>query len=64
MLTFPIPSTVLIAGLPLDQKVVRYGPFVMNTEAEVQEAKMDFMTYSNGFERARGWASSIGKESM
>jgi hypothetical protein len=64
ILTYPILSVVLIAGLPLDQKVVQYGPFVMNTEAEVQQALMDFRTYSNGFERARGWQSEIGKDSM
>jgi redox-sensitive bicupin YhaK (pirin superfamily) len=64
MLIFEIFNIVLIAGLPLDQKVVRYGPFVMNTEAEVQQAMMDFRTYSNGFERARGWESSIGQGSM
>ncbi|KAF8853180.1 hypothetical protein BDZ45DRAFT_806840 [Acephala macrosclerotiorum] len=52
---------VLVAGLPLDQKVVRYGPFVMNTKAEIEQAMMDFKTYSNGFERARGWESEIGK---
>ncbi|KAF4631203.1 hypothetical protein G7Y89_g6919 [Cudoniella acicularis] len=51
---------LLIAGLPLDQTVVRYGPFVMNTEEEIQQAMMDFRTCSNGFERARGWESIIG----
>ncbi|PVH87599.1 hypothetical protein DL98DRAFT_635321 [Cadophora sp. DSE1049] len=54
-------SAVLVAGLPLDQTVVRYGPFVMNTEAEIDQAMRDFRSYSNGFERARGWESEIGK---
>lgn len=52
---------VLVAGQPLDQEVVRYGPFVMNTEEEIDQAMRDFRSYSNGFERARGWESEIGK---
>ncbi|KAL2070110.1 hypothetical protein VTL71DRAFT_14790 [Oculimacula yallundae] len=51
----------LVAGLPLDQKVVQHGPFVLNTQEEVYQAFRDFRTYSNGFERARGWQSEIGK---
>jgi redox-sensitive bicupin YhaK (pirin superfamily) len=57
-------SSVLIAGQPLDQKVVQYGPFVMNSQEQVQQALLDFRSYSNGFERARGWRSEIGKDSM
>jgi len=52
---------ILVAGLPLDQKVVQYGPFVLNTQDEVYQALQDFQTHSNGFERARGWRSEIGK---
>ncbi|KAL8652430.1 MAG: hypothetical protein Q9226_004277 [Calogaya cf. arnoldii] len=52
---------VLVAGLPLDQKVVQYGPFVLNSEDGVHQAMMDFQTHSNGFERAKGWRSEIGK---
>jgi hypothetical protein len=55
---------VLIAGQPLDQPVVRLGPFVMNTEEEAQQAMRDFRTFSNGFERARGWGSEIGRSSI
>ena len=54
-------SIVLVAGLPLDQKVVQYGPFVLNTENEVRQAMMDYRTFSNGFERAKNWRSEIGK---
>jgi hypothetical protein len=36
---------LLIAGVPLNEPVVRYGPFVMNTEADIMEAIAD---YRNG----------------
>jgi len=36
---------LLIAGVPLNESVVRYGPFVMNTEAEIMQAIDD---YRNG----------------
>ncbi|PQE16926.1 pirin protein [Rutstroemia sp. NJR-2017a BBW] len=54
-------AKILVAGQPLDQKVVQYGPFVLNSEEEVYQAMMDFQTKTNGFERARGWRSEIGK---
>ncbi|PYH46641.1 pirin family protein [Aspergillus saccharolyticus JOP 1030-1] len=52
---------LLVAGQPLDQKVVQYGPFVVTSEEEVYQAMMDFRTASNGFEKSRGWESEIGK---
>ncbi|KKY21493.1 putative pirin [Phaeomoniella chlamydospora] len=52
---------LIIAGQPLDQKVVQYGPFVMNSQEEVYQAFVDFQTASNGFERSLGWQSEIGK---
>ncbi|HSB57294.1 MAG TPA: pirin family protein [Nitrosopumilaceae archaeon] len=33
---------LLIAGVPLGEPVVRYGPFVMNTEQEIEQAILDY----------------------
>lgn len=52
---------ILVAGLPLDQKVVQYGPFVLNSQEQVYQAMLDYQSHSNGFERAAGWESKIGK---
>ena len=64
MVLIQMCEVVLIAGQPLDQPVVRLGPFVMNTEEEVQQAMRDFRRFENGFERARGWESEIGRGAM
>uniref|UniRef100_A0A8D2KU69 Pirin n=1 Tax=Varanus komodoensis TaxID=61221 RepID=A0A8D2KU69_VARKO len=51
---------VLVAGEPLKEPVVQYGPFVMNTQEEIQQAIDDFRNARNGFERATTWKSKIG----
>lgn len=51
---------ILVAGQPLDQRVVQYGPFVVTSEEAIYQTMMDFQTSTNGFERARNWSSEIG----
>ncbi|KAG2726170.1 hypothetical protein I3843_01G097900 [Carya illinoinensis] len=48
---------VLIGGQPLDEPVAQYGPFVMNTQAEINKTIEDYQYCKNGFELARSWRS-------
>lgn len=52
---------ILVSGMPLDQPIVQYGPFVLTDPSQVRQAMMDYSTFTNGFERANGWESEIGK---
>ena len=35
---------MLLAGAPLDEPIVQYGPFVMNTVDEIRQAIADVQT--------------------
>ncbi|XP_010525731.1 PREDICTED: pirin-like protein 2 [Tarenaya hassleriana] len=48
---------VLIAGEPIGEPVVQYGPFVMNSEAEIDQTIEDYHYAKNGFEMAKYWSS-------
>lgn len=37
-------SVLILAGLPLDEPVARYGPFVMNTQNEIVQALKDYQS--------------------
>lgn len=39
---------LLLAGVPLNEPIVRYGPFVMNTEAEIRQAFADYRSGKMG----------------
>lgn len=52
---------ILVAGMPLEQPIVQYGPFVVTSRDEVVKAVQDYHGFTNGFERAEGWESEIGK---
>ncbi|XP_074361221.1 pirin-like protein [Apium graveolens] len=47
----------LIGGEPLNEPVARYGPFVMNTEEEIDQTIQDYQHCENGFEMAKFWKS-------
>lgn len=49
---------LLIAGQPLNEPVVHRGPFVMNTEEQINEAMADYGAARNGFENVKTWRKS------
>jgi len=46
---------VVISGKPINEDIVQYGPFVMNTREEIDQAMRDFQ--SNNFVRDRAWVN-------
>ncbi|KAL6844730.1 hypothetical protein ACP4OV_025389 [Aristida adscensionis] len=48
---------LLVAGEPIGEPVAQLGPFVMNTEEEIDMTVDDFERCANGFEKARHWKS-------
>ncbi|KAI8093500.1 RmlC-like cupin domain-containing protein [Halteromyces radiatus] len=52
---------VIIAGQPLNEPIIQYGPFVMNTKEEIYQAFADYERGENGFEGANEFVSEIKK---
>ncbi|PHU21249.1 Pirin-like protein [Capsicum chinense] len=48
---------VLLGGQPLNEPVVQHGPFVMNSQDEIDQTFEDYQYCKNGFENARYWRS-------
>ncbi|GMH05784.1 hypothetical protein Nepgr_007624 [Nepenthes gracilis] len=48
---------ILVGGEPLGEPLVQYGPFVMNTQEEIDQTIDDFEKGVNGFEKAKQWRS-------
>jgi hypothetical protein len=55
-----IARFVLISGEPIGEPVVQHGPFVMNTQEEIEQTIDDYRNHQNGFENAKNWKSEIG----
>lgn len=53
---------VLIGGKPIGEPVKQHGPFVMNTQEEIQQAMLDYHSGKNGFENASKWESDYVKQ--
>lgn len=54
----------VVAGQMLDQEIVQHGPFVETSRERIVKAFRDYQGYTNGFERAKGWGSEIGKRML
>ncbi len=46
---------VLVSGKPINESIVQYGPFVMNSREEIDQAMRDYQ--SNKFVRNRAWVN-------
>lgn len=46
---------LLVSGKPINEPIVQYGPFVMNSRAEIDQAMRDYQ--SNNFVRDRAWVN-------
>lgn len=52
---------ILVGGQPINEPVVQHGPFVMNSQEEINVAISDYRNCKNGFEKAKSWKSYVYK---
>ena len=50
---------MLVSGEPINEPVVNYGPFVMNTQEQIEQTFEDYQESKNGFENRGKWSSKI-----
>jgi len=50
---------IIIAGQPMNEPVVSYGPFVLSNQEQLEKTFEDYHIGKNGFEDAPGWESEI-----
>ncbi|GAB9477165.1 hypothetical protein Gpo141_00014226, partial [Globisporangium polare] len=55
-------EVIIMSGMPLDEPVVQYGPFVMTTPEEIRQTFEDYQLSKNGFENSDTWRSDIGQK--
>jgi redox-sensitive bicupin YhaK (pirin superfamily) len=55
-------TLLILNGQPIDEPIVGYGPFVMNTETEIQQAFADYRSGRMGRIAARAAATTQTKE--
>jgi redox-sensitive bicupin YhaK (pirin superfamily) len=55
---------VMLSGepTPADEPIIQYGPVVMNSQEEIQQAFEDYRLGRNGFEGSTEWESEIAKK--
>eukprot|EP01016_Furgasonia_blochmanni_P027348 TRINITY_DN2885_c0_g1_i8.p1 TRINITY_DN2885_c0_g1~~TRINITY_DN2885_c0_g1_i8.p1 ORF type:complete len:167 (-),score=17.54 TRINITY_DN2885_c0_g1_i8:89-589(-) len=52
---------LLLAGLALNEPIKQYGPFVLASQSDLEQAFEDYHNAANGFEGAHEWKSEIRK---
>jgi redox-sensitive bicupin YhaK (pirin superfamily) len=52
---------IFVAGKPIGEPIKQKGPFVMCTDAEIEQTLDDYANEKNGFEGVKNWQSQIRK---